>query len=187
MADDEIAALRAELDAMRAELRAVTDRQEILDCIHRFSKGLDRLDRELIVSAYHEDGVDHHGAFYGGPEEFATWVDGLLRPEWDCSVHFLDVNNLEIDGDEAHSETYVLFTQRRVDGDGIDFGGARYLDRHTRRDGRWRIAARKLIIEWSSRTPSMVFADVAEYERGSRDRDDPSFMRPLELTPPAAA
>ena len=88
----------------------------------------------------------------------------------DISLHLLDVNNVEIEGDTAHSECYVLFSQRRRDGEGLDFGGARYLDRLERRDGEWRIAARKLIIDWTARAEAMVFADIPEYESGTKDR-----------------
>ncbi len=34
-------------------IREFLDRQEILDCIHRYCRGVDRLDAELLASAYH--------------------------------------------------------------------------------------------------------------------------------------
>src|SRR5215203_2867790 len=44
-------------------------------------------------------------------------------------------------------ETYCLFCQRRRDGDIVlEFVGARYIDRLERRDGEWRIAARKELV-----------------------------------------
>ncbi|HVW18321.1 MAG TPA: nuclear transport factor 2 family protein [Solirubrobacteraceae bacterium] len=185
MATDEIGSLREELAQLRAQVRELSDRQAIRDCLHRFSKGLDRLDKDLIVSAFHPDAVDHHGAFFGGREEFAAWVDNLLGNEWDSSLHLLDVNNVRIDGDTARSECYVLFSQRRIDGEGIDFGGARYLDELTRVDGEWRISKRKLVIDWTGRAPAMVFADIPEYQTGTRGHEDPSY-HPLVLTPPGS-
>ena len=39
-------------------LRALEDRNEILDCLARYARGMDRLDRELARSAYHDDAID---------------------------------------------------------------------------------------------------------------------------------
>ena len=47
------------------------DRQAIVDCIHRYARGVDRADDELLRSAYHPDAVEDHGAYIGD-------VDGLI-------------------------------------------------------------------------------------------------------------
>ena len=138
---NDVQALRDEINELRAELNHMKDRQAILEVLHRYSKGLDRRDWELMKSAYHEDGIDRHGNFIGHPDTFVAWAADLFKDEWDYSLHFLDPNNIEIDGDVAHSECYVLFTQRRTDGSALEFGGGRYIDRLERRNGEWRIAA----------------------------------------------
>jgi hypothetical protein len=54
--------------------RAVTqiqDRQAIVDCLSRYSRRIDRMDRELLLSAYHQDAIDAHGTFVGNREELA--------------------------------------------------------------------------------------------------------------------
>jgi hypothetical protein len=166
---------------LEGEVRRLSDREAIVDCLHRYSRGLDRLDEELLSSAYHLDAADHHGGFRGHPKEFVEWATNLLRGEWDISLHVLDVNHVDIEGDMAHSECYVLFSQRRRDNEGLDFGGARYIDRLERRNGEWRIAARQLIIDWTARAQTMVFADIPEYPSGRRDRTDPSYVRPFDV------
>ena len=55
-------------------LRELLDRQAILDCIHRYCRGVDRFDREMVLSVYHPDAIDHHGVFVGGPEAFVDWA-----------------------------------------------------------------------------------------------------------------
>ena len=35
-----------------------TDREAITDCLYRYTRGIDRLDRDLVRSAYHDDAVD---------------------------------------------------------------------------------------------------------------------------------
>ena len=47
------------MDAETAALvRELKDRQEIYDCIMRYCRGIDRLDRDMLLSAYHPDAVD---------------------------------------------------------------------------------------------------------------------------------
>ena len=40
----------------------------------RYCQGIDRLDMELVRSAYHPDGVDHHTGFDGTVDEYVAWV-----------------------------------------------------------------------------------------------------------------
>ena len=136
MAQREVGDLRETVERLQAEVTELRDRQEILACLHRYAKGLDRRDWDLYASAYHEDAIDQHGDFIGPPDKLVEYVSRLMG-DWDYSVHFLDLNNLEIEGDEAHSECYVLFTQRRVDGTGLDFGGG--IRQHKLNSLGWRI------------------------------------------------
>ena len=54
------------MDAER--LGWLLDRQDILDCLTRFSRGMDRFDRELLLSAFHPNAVIAVGDFVGGPD-----------------------------------------------------------------------------------------------------------------------
>jgi hypothetical protein len=38
----------------------------------RYSRAIDRLDRELLLSVYHEDAVDDHGVFVGTASSSST-------------------------------------------------------------------------------------------------------------------
>lgn len=182
--DEDLRSLKAELASLRAEVRELSDRQAIIDCLHRYARGLDRFDFELLKSSFHEDARDHHGDFQGTRSEFLEFAYELLREDWDTTLHFLDVNNIEIEGDVAHSECYVFFSQRRSDGSVLDFGGGRHLDRLERRDGEWRIAARRLVIDWTASAQTAVFSDIPGYPNGTRDRTDPSYERPIEVELP---
>lgn len=62
---------------------------------------------------------------------------------------------VEVDGDEAHSESYVTVALgfAHHDGDTIDtVARARYFDTWSRRDGRWAIDHRRLVIDMSSQS-----------------------------------
>jgi hypothetical protein len=172
-------------EALSPELQRLLDRQAIVDCLHRYSRGLDRHDEELLASAFWEDALDHHGDFVGRPSEFVPWANALHESEWAGHTHFLDPGTIEIDGDVAHSECYVLWVLRRKEGTELDLGGGRYVDRFERRNGEWRIAARELVVDWAGRADGAVFRDVhAEYPSGTWDRTDPSYRRPFALGEP---
>jgi len=114
MPEIDLADMSAELARLRETVRRLSDREEIFDCLHRYNRGLDRLDPDCVMSAYFSDADDHHGPFRGTPAEFTSWVmEHMLQ--WDSSLHMLDLNNLTIEGDSADSECYVIFTQRLAD------------------------------------------------------------------------
>lgn len=175
-------------DTIGPELRRLLDRQAILDCIHRYARGLDRHDDELVASAYHPDALDHHGGFTGRPDEFIPWANELHLSHWIAHQHFIANHTVEIDGDVAHAESYVLGALRRKEGMTTDLAGGRYVDRLERRDGEWRIAAREVVIEWVCEVDgARARFDISAFPDGAWDRTDLSYRRPLEVAPPEAA
>ena len=51
----------ADLASLAATVRALADRQAILDCIMREARGRDRQDVDLTASCWWPDGIDEHG------------------------------------------------------------------------------------------------------------------------------
>src|SRR5687767_13397746 len=96
------------MDDTADQLRKLLDRQAILDCITAFCRGVDRMDRALILSAYHPDAIDDHGVFVGDPEGVADWVLGICERSLQSTSHMISNHTCELDGDVAHAETYVL-------------------------------------------------------------------------------
>jgi hypothetical protein len=174
----------AERDARRlARLDEVIDRQDIQDCLTRFSRGMDRFDREVFLSAFHPDATMAAGAFVGSPADCYAWASVLHEQGQVATHHNLLNNTVDIDGDVAHSETYYLFVGRNRDASNWIAGG-RYIDRLERRSGAWKIALRTNVIEWSGTVPTMglPFADVPDIHGNgapARSKDDPSYQRPL--------
>jgi len=172
------------MDADRqVRLDQLLDRQDILDCLTRFSRGMDRFDRELCLSAFHPDAEIAAGDFVGGPADLYDWASAMHEQGQVATHHNLVNHTCEIDGDIAHTETYYLFAARNRD-DTNWLAGGRYFDKLERRDGSWRIAVRTNVVEWSGMVPTMPlpFADVPDIHGNgapSRDRDDPSYRRPL--------
>lgn len=172
------------MDAERcARLQRLLERQDIVDCLTRFSRGIDRFDRELFLSAFHTDAVIAAGPYVGGPADLYDWASALHEQGQVATHHNLLNISCEIDGDASHTETYYLFVGRNRDHSNWMAGG-RYIDRLEKRDGAWRIALRTTVVEWSGMPPStpLPFADVPDiHDNGaaSRSRLDPSYQRPL--------
>ncbi|MCW1429751.1 nuclear transport factor 2 family protein [Novosphingobium sp. JCM 18896] len=173
---------------MDARLAALLDKQDILDALSRFSRGMDRLDRELYLSAYHEDAEMAAGPFVGLASECADWAFPMHEEGQILTHHALLNTTIDLDGDTAHTETYYLFVARNKDESLVQAGG-RYINRFERRakdgqGGAWKIALQTNVIEWAGLLPAIPipFADVPDlYGNGApaRDRSDPSYRRPL--------
>jgi SnoaL-like domain len=166
-----------------ARLEQLLDRQDILDCLIRFSRGMDRFDRELFLSAFHSDAVIAAGPFVGGPIALYDWASKLHDQGQHATHHNLLNHTCEINGDAAHTETYYLFVGRNRDETNWLAGG-RYIDRLERRNGLWKIALRTNAIEWSGMVPTMPipFADIPDINLNgapARGKEDPSYQRPL--------
>jgi len=164
-------------------LEQLLDRQDILDCQHRFARGMDRFDRELFLSAFHSDATIAAGPFVGGPAALYDWAAGLHEQGQSATQHNLLNHSCDIDGDTAHTETYYLFVGRNRDETNWVAGG-RYLDRLEKRNGEWKIALRTNAIDWSGLLPTLPipFTDIPGIDLNgmpARSKDDPSYQRPL--------
>ncbi len=176
-----------DLGALAREIRSLRDRADIEDCIQRYCRGADRLDAELLCSAYHPDATDDRGgAFTGSAAQFTEWLFPFLRT-LDGTSHTVCNTLSDIEGDTAHAESYVIFTVWRHARDGEEgfasMGTARYLDRLERRAGVWGIVHRECMIDVTFRTP--IGEAMAGIINGARDRTDRRYARPLEPTPEA--
>ena len=178
-------------EAAPARIQELIDRTEILDCLHRYARGMDRHDRELARSAYHDDAIDVHGSVAFAVEDFLDWAFAYHEQQ-SYHQHFVMNPTIEVSGDVAHAESYYVFVGRYPDRDTpLTMAGGRYVDRLDRRDGRWAIATRVCTAEWrttpSSRLPDRGIPAVTPPIVVSQHRDDVSYVRPLEvrLVPPA--
>jgi hypothetical protein len=154
-----------------------------MECLTRFSRGMDRFDRELYLSAFHADAEMAAGPYVGDVAGCYDWAVPMHDAGQIVTHHSLLNNTTEIDGDTAHSETYYLFVGRNRD-ESLWMAGGRYIDRFERRAGEWKIALRTNVIEWGCLPPPMPlpFGDVPDIALNgvsSRSKDDPSYQRPL--------
>jgi hypothetical protein len=169
----------------QAKLQALVDRAEIMDCLQRYARGMDRHDRELARSAYHEDGVDDHVAFVGTVDRFLDWAFTDYHSMQVRHMHYLANHSVELDGDQAHAETYYMFVGTDQNAERpLTLAGGRYVDRFERRNGRWGIAARVCLVEWMSEAPAQLggmFEFLSSVQTVAQNRTDDSYRRPLTV------
>lgn len=127
-------------------------KQEIADVIHRYARGIDRMDFDLVRSCYHADAYDDHGSMKGDVDTFVRGAEHFL-PKFVATMHFMGnmLIDVEPDATVARAETYAVAYHREelADGSGRDdIWGIRYVDRFERRDGAWLIAHRVVAQEW---------------------------------------
>jgi len=147
---------------------------EISTVLHRYCRGIDRLDLELVRSCYHADATDSHGGFSGTRDEFIAWV-GRLLARFESTMHFVGNMLIEIEGDAAVAETYAIAFHRSAEQKASLnlIIGVRYVDRFERRDGAWKIARRVCVTEWSRVDDAAWRFPIAPgHLTGKRDRGD---------------
>lgn len=156
---------------------------EIHRALLRYTRGIDRLDGELVASAFHPGAmcVDY-GAEPLAIEDFVTYAIPRLGEAYTATQHRMSniaVTFGEDDGDRAQSEAYVLafHVQATDEGQRLHTFNGRYVDDFAWRDGAWKIATRVLRVDWSRIEPldeSMGGAWV----HSARDRTDIVYGTP---------
>lgn len=153
------------------ELRRVLDRQQLVDLVHAYCRGVDTVDPDLVASLFTDDCVVDYGPGLGTPArgsaELRDRLDGGL-PRFAATSHH--VSNIEIvfddgpdeTGDRATGITYLMAWHRYDDGRPDAILYARYHDTFVRRGDGWAIATRTL------RVAGQTEFDVAWHPIGRR-------------------
>ncbi len=132
---------------------------QIRHALGRYFRGADRMDYELLASAYHEGAHDDHGGQKG---EILSVVDGFRKRHAtiEQNLHLAGTSIIEFAGGKAYVETPCLLVQHARMGDAVNFTtkkpvyrrfvfGCRYIDRFEKRANEWRIQHRTVAFEWT--------------------------------------
>lgn len=153
----------------------------IMRLIHTYPRGLDRLDKELLLTIGAEEAtVDFPGMFSGS---WAGFVDWLMAAHTDMLYNRHTIGNVLIEarGDEAVSETTATahLVVSRPDGDIEEREThSRYLDSWRKTDGAWRLASRRTLRDYRSvriLTPEEFASTTTYVHAADVGRDDPSY------------
>lgn len=124
------------------------DRRAISDLLVDYCRALDEMDLDTLAGLFSEDCEVE----YGPGEALRSSGRAALRKSlermwrWSRTSHHLSNVRIEFDGpDAARATSYVLAWHERPDGTTATVYG-QYRDRLQRRDGRWQIVARRMLM-----------------------------------------
>jgi hypothetical protein len=171
------------LSALEAKMQDLLDRQAIFDCIKRTSRGNDRFDIELITGSYHSGGIHELGQKQISGREYGEHANHAHGAICEVNLHNVTMHTCEIQGDVAHTESYVIGLFADKGGETSRMLAGRYIDRLEKRNGKWGIVLRRATVEVAMEgkaiLPNGETPPGSGYLKGNRDRTDPSYERPL--------
>jgi hypothetical protein len=188
-----IASLQMRLAALDPQVQFLRDRRDIFEASKRYTRGADRHDKDLVRSAFWPD------ATIGGspPMKLDEYVDAEEKQltGYAAHQHHITGQTFDFDGDTAHVESYVVYflvpRDTKADGAGpatmgraltsekTRLGSGRYVERWERRDGEWRILVREYVEDLALLGETVDLCGTNGC-LGSWDRNDLSYLRPLE-------
>jgi len=179
----------------------IASRMAIQDLIYRWCRAIDRLDFEAMRSVFHDDALDNHNQYRGDIPGLVAWIKDR-HEKITFSMHM--VGNMVVEFASptvALSESYLWVMQRYpadakealvgvtggatgMEGQGMDLMAcSRYVDRHEKRNGEWRIAQRSVVTDWKGLQPFDSQAPVPrpEWNIGSHSIQDPLYRMRAEV------
>ena len=161
----------------------LSSHDQIRQASSRFAHGVDRLNADLMKSAYWPDATDDHGFFKGNAHEFCDYVISThkhLKATMHCMLnHLIQLDESSGFGQgEVYTVTYVL--REHSGSEFIETWWGRYEDTYERRHGEWRIKTRLCIHEFTSAFQNIhtMNIDVSLFKQGSEDRGHSQFNYP---------
>jgi ketosteroid isomerase-like protein len=133
------------------EVQALLDKNEITELLTRYLRAIDRGDIATLRASYLPDATEEHGGLYAGPAQgYIDTIEAALTNPRAVGTHTLTNVLIDLYGDQARSEHYVLaLTRLKADGVVSDsLVATRIVDDLRRQDGRWGIARRRLRFDW---------------------------------------
>ncbi len=155
-------------------LEELVARQAISEAIVTVQRGIDRGDLAMLNSAWHEDADVEYGFFNGPAAQLCEILAGGDQDPQNITMHRPANVWIKVNGERAISESYVFVYSPSEQVQSLI--GGRYLDRHERRDGRWRLSHRTYVMDWNINQPASgtgIAGFAAPYRRGLKSVDDP--------------
>jgi hypothetical protein len=159
----------------------------ILQTLYSFARAVDRCDRDLLTLCFWPEAVIDEGTFKPNASEYVDWVLNLIRKEYELTQHLILNVRVDFVGPEVHTESYFYSYERmrscQEPRDCISCG--RYLDIFSLQGTEWRIAHRRVIVDWSMSVNSsdkktsevLLIGDLVTVARGKQGPDDLSYKK----------
>lgn len=156
----------------------LVDHHQIRAVIETYCRGVDRRDKGLIDSVYWPDAQDDHGVYKGKGANFAEFLFTAFA-HFEATMHVVAQSNIALNGGAASADTYFIAGHREVKAGSASFliAWGRYVDLFEKRDGIWKIADRKVVIEHMEHTPHSQNGPmpIDLFHRGRHDHSDLSY------------
>lgn len=175
------------------ELRLLLDERAIRRVLERLTRGGDRIEPALARECFWDDAYGAGPLFRDGLDEYFVKTAGYARgrPGGASTFTLLGQSLIDVDGDVAETETYLIYHRPMLGTGGvlapvtepeagwrIDILACRYVTRFERRNGVWKIAHHVPIADWSLVTRGeQAFADIGEWLTGRPAPDDYTYWR----------
>lgn len=172
--------------------------EQIKTVLYQYARGVDRRNWDLVRDTYHEDAYDDHGGYKGGRSGLLEWLK-RRHATIEQSMHFIGNCIIEYQSDDrALVETYCTVYQRYgheaketirtwLGDQSLPEGKkikvdlvCRYVDVFSRRDGKWRIADRTVVMEEVKMMVDEGRLNSA-HALARRDADDTLWKKEREL------
>ena len=163
-----------------AEISELLSKQAITELLYQYPRAIDRLDRELLTSIAHQEAKVEFGKTV-----FPNWLaytDFMMKAHAEMLGNNHRVTNIliQVQGDTAVSEStgtaMLLVKQEGKDDYEERMMHSRYLDKWSRRGGKWGLDHRQTVMDYRVVKPVSA-ADVKQmYVMGQRTGTaDPSY------------
>lgn len=143
------------------------------EAARRYSYGLDRLDGDVMKSAYWPDAIDEHGRYNGNAWDFCDYCVES-HDKWTWTMHSIYTHRVEIDDDLVNGRGEAYCITHLFDGDArmMSTWYGRYQDRYECRDGEWRIAHRVCVHHANTQehVPETMGIDASLFRQYDFDR-----------------
>ena len=159
--------------------RELSQRAEIVDALLSYTRGIDRLDKESVISAFHPGAIlNNYGPEPMPIEDFVEYALPSLKQRYSATQHRVSNIRIEIKEDRALVESYVLayHVKSSESSKQLHTFNGRYIDTFALRDAHWKISERFLRNDWSKVddiTEEMAGSSV--WVKSRRDADDPIY------------
>lgn len=135
-----------------ARLEALIDRQEIVDVMSRYARGIDRRDAALYRACFTDVlDVEMPGASWPAitAEKWTEHALGVVSA-FESTQHIITNHVVELEGDDARCTAYVQAQHWRPESAWLI--GGQYRNQLSRVAGEWRIRHLELQFAWTERT-----------------------------------
>lgn len=146
-----------EVSELLDPLAAIQARYAINDLLDEYCLAMDLRDRERWLGIWHDDGifdVDYPRQVCRGHSEILGWIEQVWQ-SFDILNHFSANHRIVmVDADHATGVSHASAMHIMTDGSYV-VGAANYRDTYERRDGCWRIAYRKVLVNHLAKLPDV--------------------------------